>query len=454
MLLHLGLFTLISEGDVVFWGYVTVGLPGLMLGYFLLGTPALLLVVRFAGPGLRRLLALPPGLLENTIRATPYRFGFTAGALMAGLALMVAIWTQGGAAMRDWISNIRFPDAFVTGLAIQPEARQKLDALPFVTRTSPVGMYGVEIEDFGIKRVTRLKTFFVGFEPRSFFEMSGLTWVQGDPETAATAIERGGAVIVSREFLAAKGKGVGGTFTCWDGETEHSFDIVGVVASPGLEMIGDMYDVGAGFADQRIHAVFGGMKDLKEKFNSEAIRMIQLDLAPDADEAESLARIREELFPYGVLMAGSGREIKNELLRFVNTALYVSSMVAVFAMTVCCFGVANLIIAGVQARRFEFGVLRAVGAQPGLLTRLVLGEAALIALTACLLGTLMGVQGAFGGTRLNHLLWGIEVVAKPPPGPIAVGWGAIFALSILAAAPAIISLGRARPRELLGAVRG
>lgn len=452
--IHLGMFFVFHDPRWIFWVYFSLGLPGVMLGYFLLGVPCVLLAARLLGPIIDRVLVLPRGMLRRTIEATPYRFGFTSGAMMAGLGLMVAVWTQGSAVLRDWIDQIQFPDAFVAGLNMTPESQRLLDELPFVKATSSIAIQPVDTDGFGIKGMTALKTNFVAFEPTSFFKMTRLNWVQGDVETATRRLEAGGAVIVAREFLTAKGLGVGGTFVCRHEGKEHSFEIVGVVTSPGLEMVGNMFDVGDGFIEQSVHAVFGSRRDLKDKFHSDAVQMIQISLDPAVPDAEALSGIRARLISAGALAAGSGREIKSQIKAFVGTALFIVTAVGAFAMFVGCFGVANLIVAGVQARRFEFGVLLAVGATRGTLTRLVLGEAVVIAAVACLLGTMMGVQGAFAGNRIDRALWGLDVTPSPPPLPILGGWALVFAMTCGAAAPAVAALARRRPRELLAAVRG
>lgn len=453
--LHLGVFLGVRDATALFFAYVAMGLPALMLGYFLLGVPAMLLCTRLLGPLLERALFLPRHLLTRSVRSTPYRFGFTAGAMMAGLALMVAIWTQGGAAVRDWIDRIRFPDAFAVGLAMPPEAQDALRQLPFVTDTCAISLHPVETTAFGIRGLTRVNTFFVAFEPEPFFRMSTIRWVQGDPATAIPRLEQGGAVIVAREFLVARGMGLGGSFTCRD-ETgaEHTFEIVGVVESPGLEIANNFFDVGEDFTQQRVHAVFGSRKDLRERFGIDTIGLIQMTLSPDVPDEQAMARVREALLPYGVLNAASGRQVKQTIVKFVNTTLLVSTAVAIFCLLVAGFGVANLIIAGVHARQFELGVLRAVGAQRGLLARLVLGEALLVALAACVLGTLMGVQGAFGGIRLNAAMWGIDLSLRPPALPIALGWLFVASACAGAALPTALALLRKQPRELLHAVRG
>ncbi|HYF15291.1 MAG TPA: ABC transporter permease [Phycisphaerales bacterium] len=452
---HLTVFLTIKDPDRLMYSYLGAGLPSLMLGYFLLGVPAVLLVARIAGPIASRLMGIPAALLQRSIRATPYRFGFTAGAMMAGLALMVAIWTQGTGILRDWLQRFTFPDAFVVGLNMPPEALQKLAELPFVTDTSAVSLHPVETRAFGLQKVTRVKTFFVAFEPAPFFRMSNVEWIEGDEDEAIARLERGGAVIVAREFRVARGMGVGGTFTCWDDAgNRHDFEIVGIVSSPGLEIANEFFDVGKDFTEQRVHAVFGSRADLRDRFGVETIGLIQASLSPDVPDSEAIPKIRETLAPYGILNAGSGRELREQITGFARTALVISSSVAVFAMVVAAFGVANLVIAGVHARRFEFGVLRAVGAPAGLLPRLVLAEAGVIALAACTLGTLMGVQGVFGGLQLNRVIWGIDFNILPPLGPIALGWLFEFAVCLGAAGPTALALARLRPRELLGAIRG
>lgn len=454
VLTHLGIFVALRDGELLFWSYVVVGLPALMAGYFMLGVPTAALVSRVLGGVIARGLGLPAVLLRRSVAATPYRFGFTAGAMMAGLALMVAIWTQGGSAVRDWLAKIEFPDAFVAGLNLTEESRRELEKLPFVRDTCAVALHPVETRVFGVGRMTSFKSFFVAFDPDAFFRMARLTWVEGDPETARRRLNEGGAVIVAREFLNAKGLGVGDEFVCWDQGREFRFEIVGVVASPGLEMVSKFFQVGEEFTDQSLHAVFGSRADLRDRFGSEMIGLIQMTLDPAIDDEEAMRQVRERLFAAGIIDAGSGRQIKQEITRFVESTLLVSSMVAVFAMFVACFGVANLIVAGVQTRQFEFGVLRAVGAERRVVTRLVVGEALVVALAACVLGTLMGVQGAFGGIRLNKLVWGVEMALLVPWREIAVGCGFVVVMTLGAAAPAVIALGRREPRELLGAMRG
>jgi putative ABC transport system permease protein len=371
---------------------------------------------------------------------------------------MVAIWTNGGAMLRDWLEKIEFPDAFISGIALPEEAQQRLEALPIVERTAAVTLHPIETDVFGVRALQQYRTFFIAFEPRPFFEMTRLMWIQGDPDTALARLEAGGAVIVAREFLVAQGLGLGHTFTTrgHDG-SQHGFEIVGVVASPGLEVASKFFNVGETFADQAVHAIFGTREDLRRHFymgQEPPIHMIQIQFSQagvELGEERALEQIRIELLPYGLLDAGSGRQIKEQITVFATGGLYVFSTIAALVLLIACLGVANLVIASIESRRFELGVLRAVGAQRGLLARLILGETLLVALAAGVLGTLMGIQGSWAGQRLYSLLLGLSLELRPPPVPIAVGWGVLIVLTLLAAGPAVWRLNRRTARELLSA---
>lgn len=454
---HLAVVLVPSNSQFVFWTYVIAALPLMFVGYFLLGVAAVLTVSRALAPVVSGLLRIPRRLLLRGLGGTPYRYGFTAGAMMTGLALMVAIWTNGRAVLRDWIDAMEFPDAFVSGIPLSPQAKGVLDALPFVENSCAITREFVEVgadATLGVRGLQRYDTSFIGFEPQPFFEMTNLTWVEGSREYAQPRLEAGGAVLIAREFHVARGLGVGDTFTCTFNGKEFTFDIVGVVTSPGLDIASRFFNIGEEYTHQAVHSVFGSLKDLREKFRSDQTHILQVDLADGVDDMQAISAIRNALAPYGLLDAGSGRQLKERIHQFAKGTLMVFSCVAIVAMLVACFGVANLIAAAIDVRQFEFGVLRAVGAHRNMLARLVAGEALLVALSASLMGTVMGIQAALGGRRLYEALLGIQFDVRPPLMPILAGWATVVTLTLLAAAPAAVRLNRRRPRELLAVVKG
>ncbi|MCA9280003.1 MAG: ABC transporter permease [Phycisphaeraceae bacterium] len=446
--------TAIHDGQMMFWTYSTTGLPLLFLGYFLLGVPVTYIVATCIGPLLAHVFRLPKHMLVRSIESTPFRHGLTAGALMAGLALMVSIWTSGDSILRDWLGKLQFPDAFVSGIALMPEHQRMIEDLPFVTETCALSLTRVETDVFGIKALQDLKTTFVAFEPEPFFRMTNVKWIQGDEETAIRRLNEGGAVIVAKEFLLAKGLGVGDTFKCTFEDHDDTFEIVGVVASPGLELASRFFNIGADFHEQAMHAVFGSMADARTKFNVEASQLIQVTFTDDVDDDIAVATLRESLFDAGIIDAGSGRRIKETITTFASTTVLAFSVVAVVSMFVACFGVANIVMASIESRKFEFGILRAVGAMQAVLLRLVLCEAVLIAIAASILGTAMGLQASWAATRVHRLLHGLELQVRIPVLAILIGSTILLTLTLVAAMPAISRLGKTPPRELLASGRG
>ncbi|MBS0188768.1 MAG: ABC transporter permease [Planctomycetes bacterium] len=460
--IHFLVVTLNTDADRLFFLYVLVGLPCMFVGYFLLGVPAVAGVMLVAGGVIARILGVPRTLLERSIRRTPYRHGLTAGALMSGLAMMVALWTQGNAFARDWLGRIQFPDAFVTGLALTDASVDKLRSMPGITGASPLSLVRVSISGegasgLGVGALQQLKTAFIGFDADSFFKLMNVTWVQGDAATATRRLNEGGAVIVAREFLTSKGLGVGKKVRVSYQNRTAEFEIVGVVTSPGLDIVSNFFDLGDMYVDQAVSAVFGSRRDLRDKLlggNDPPTQIISLGLAKDANDEVVVASVRKDLYDSGVLDVGTGRMFKRLIEGAIGRSLYIVSAIAVMSMVVASLGVANLIVAAIESRRFEFGVLRAVGASAGMVCRLVLAEAIVVALAACLVGVAMGIQGSYGGVRLNAVIMGVELLLRPEARAIAVGCAILIVLTLAAAAPSVFALSRKQPRELLAAMKG
>jgi putative ABC transport system permease protein len=446
--------TIPDDGNVVFWSHTSFGAVFMLVGYFLLSAPLIAVIARLAGPLLGRALALPPRILPESVSTTPFRHGFTAGALMAGLGLMGNIWSVGDSILDDWLGGIEFPDAFVHSWAgLTPAQREKVERLPFVEETCAITLQQVGADIFGVQLLQDFDTNFVGFEPAPFFRMTKLTWVEGDPETALAALEAGGAILIAREFKVANNLGVGDTFTIEHQDESFTFDIVGVVASPGLDIAKRYFDVGQQYANQALHAVFGSRRDMVEKLGNDQIDFLQIDLSDEIDDREAIKQIRASLSGT-ILAAGSGREIKQTVYDIGRNTMFVLSSVSIAAIVIACFGVGNVIVAGIDARRREFGVLRAIGAERGTLARLVIGEVLLIGVTACILGALLSVQTSWTGVRMYTLLAGLDLSLRFPLVPLLVGAGILFALTLAAATPSVIALLRRTPRDLLSSTRG
>src|SRR5204862_7549478 len=127
-----------------------------------------------------KLLRLPRGMLRRSILTTPFRNGFTAGALMVGIAILVANWSEALTLLNDWIGTIKFADGFAfRSTGIPPDQQQAIAALPFVTDSVPIGYMPVKVIDrqiFGVQGLAPPSVTCVGFNPDQFFSMNAVTW--------------------------------------------------------------------------------------------------------------------------------------------------------------------------------------------------------------------------------------------------------------------------------------
>lgn len=450
------------------WGYVSVGVPLMVVGWFLLAVPLTLLVSSLLGPGVEVLCRLPKGLVTGAVFATPFRHGFTAGGLMLGFGVLIGPAGAGRGILGDWVEQIRFPDAFVmswTGL-------DKADLAWFAgqevfSNPCPIGLFGIRARMadlpsvdsagspdaplFGLAGMAPERVSYVSFEPNAFFAMTNIQWVQGDANEALRRLNEGGAILVAREFLTARAIGVGSKVILGPKDNEHEFEVVGVVASPGLDIATSFFGMQGEFYDQAIHCVFGSRADAIRCFGNERITLIQFEISGQVSDEEAEALVVKEL---GAVKFGTGRSITRFIDEIATRIIMLMQSIGLFGLAVASIGMANVMAANVSARRTEFGVLRSIGAGRWVVARLVLAEASLIGLSACAAGTLLGMHGASNAAHLYRILLGIGSVPEIPVDTISYGCCIVLFLCVLSCTPAVLGLLRQTPREMMDSASG
>lgn len=107
-----------------------------------------------------------------------------------------------------------------------------------------------------------------------------------------------------------------------------------------------------------------------------------------------------------------------DMLSFIDRALRISDAVrfgiSLIALIVGGLAVANTVMMGVFERTREFGTLRAIGARPGFVRRLVLTESLLLALAGGVGGLLLGLVGIWVVNVYTQRLAGIDAAALTP----------------------------------------
>ena len=436
-------------GQWVVWFWTYFGLPVTFVGCFLLGVPLLVLIAHGAAPALSKLLRLPRTLLRQSILATPIRHGFTGGTLMISLALLVAVWTMGRSLSSGWFGAIKMPDAFLFKFpSFTDEQRQAVRDTPAAAQVCPTTTFPVRVEgmQFGLKRISPPKTLFVGTDMESFVRMMDLDWREGDPRTALRRLAAGRALLVTREWSVAHGVGVGTTLVVKTLKGPVDFQVVGVIGSTGLDVAVHFFGVRRRFTDTSVSSVFGTLADAKRHFGVKAVNLLLVSLHDDIGDTEAVGQLTDAA-PGS--LAGTSREIRRRGGKGFDQMMAVAGTLAVGSLILACLGVGNLIVAEVTSRRFEFGVLRAVGARRGLLGRLVAGQTLIIALVGCVAGTILGVEFALIERGFHRRFVGLEYAPRLPWDVIAWGTLVVAGAALVAALPAIWWLMRQRPRALL-----
>ncbi len=452
----------VPDPDLRFTLYAFLGLPVLHLGYFLLAVPVFVIIARLLGPGLAALWRLPRPLVTGNLRSGSFRLGLTSGALMVGLSVLVSTWSNGLAIVNDFRERVRFADAFVmkTG-GIGSVEQDLISKMPGVAFASPIGYLPLRVavdQRLGTGDLSSPNVVCVGFNPREFLSLNRLDWIQGDPRTAIPQLEAGDSVLVAKEFLIARGLGVGDSISLGAEGDESTFKIVGVVGAAGLDMATGIFGVRNVYMEHAISCVFMDFDTVAEKYGTREAFIMQIDLDLPADPAaadaaeELLAEELRDKIPGAVF--ASGRNIKLLVEDIGGRILTVTASVAIAALLLACLGVGNVVAAGITARGFEFGVIRSVGGGPNVAPRLVLAEITAAALAAIVVGIALGVHLAWMGVGLYHDLAGLQLALAIPVLPTLIGSFAVLMAALLASIPASMSLRRRSPRALLASGRG
>ena len=397
--------------EAKFVTYTRVGIPMIFLGYTLLGPMLLSVFERFGARTLGLLMGIKPSLLRHTWSRTPWRAGAMIAALMIGVTLFTAVRGRGESILSSWVFPSKFPDLFLYSAA--PVSPQRIELLrkdhPQINDVTALAAFPVRMPEsvFKVGEVlSRTNTTFIAVDPQSFGNMVEMDFIQGDRATAYSKLAEGNYVFVSKEFYIARQLGVGDKlkFIASDGKTQE-FTIAAVVASNGMDMVKSYFDMRAVVQETSVSSVLGNVDDARKYFRLRDVNLLLANVHASTANNKATGELRDKLLSEG-FQSASSVEMKSSVKGLIRKVVDTMSIIAVGALCVASLGVANMVIASVHARRFEFGVLRAIGAGRWQLVRLVLAEVTLIGLVAGILGAGAGLHFTYMGTLVDRTLVG------------------------------------------------
>ncbi|HUO07360.1 MAG TPA: FtsX-like permease family protein [Phycisphaerae bacterium] len=420
------LWNLIPQKDARFFIYLFAGIPLIFIGWALLG-PAILVAAEWAGAHvLGRLFFIRPVLLRSAWSRTPWRASAMIAALMIGVTLLTAVRARGQSLLVSWVSPARVPDLLLYTVMdtvvdsfvpspLRPSPERRAETLmaehPEITIACPASSFPVKIKtDPGQSReiLSDAATHFVAVDPTAFPKVVEMEFVKGDRETALKQLADGAHIFVTEDFENHRHLTVGDklTLVAADGKPVD-FTIAAVVASTGMELVKNYFDMRTIFQEQAVSSVLGTLSDAKKYFRVREGSFILVNLDPAAHSSAKLGALRQQLAKDG-FQSVSAVELKVGIRKVITRVVDALSIIAFGALVVASLGVANMVIASVHARRYEFGVLRAVGAGRMQLIRLVLAEVSLIGIIAGVLGVAAGLHLAYMSTLVDFLLTGFQ----------------------------------------------
>lgn len=468
----LGIDPLLTR-QVKFYSHFALGLPGVMVGFFLLAPAFVWLIERLLG----RVIALVHGvrypLLRQQLAGGLWRAAGTAAALMVGLSVLVVMQTQGNSALAGWKLPTRFPDLFIVS-PFQPLDEKQvaiLDDVPGLRKGEvmplAIAAPGLRPGFWSITGVAILPdaTMFIGMDPDKAFELMELDFRDANGNSTRGAerkrmedyarekLKLGRHVIITEEFRQLKNLGIGDTImlkTTRSGEVPYT--VAGVVWSPGLDVIVGMYDLDKTFDQRTANSLFGTLEDARRDFGVEGYEFFVANAHYGAEREDVLNRIKEAVGKWS-MGAYDIRHIKHAIEEAFRQLLMLTSTVALAAMTVASLGVTNTLMASVRSRQWQFGILRSVGLTRGHLLRIVLAEAVLLGLIGVAMGVTAGLLMSINARALSATLIGYRPDIDIPWDIVGFGAAVIILIAVLASLWPAIATARQQPLALLQAGR-
>jgi putative ABC transport system permease protein len=414
LVLQAGLWLLIPSRDWRFYTYVGLGIPLIFTGWCLLAPGVLVFSERFGAGLVSRLFFVRPSLLRHAWSRTPWRAGAMIAALMIGVTLFTAVRARGQSILISWTTPARIPDLIIKSFSGISDKRLEMirQENPEFGDITMMDYFGVHLTG-GLFQLGALfgagETTFIAVDPPAMARMVELEYIQGDPATAVKQLTDGQHIFVSKEYHNVRKLGVGDklTFRAADGKPVE-FTIAAVVTSTGAELTKNFFDLRQGFSEQSVASVIGSLGDAHKYFKLGDPTIMLVNVKPEYSQPEQVKSLLKRLdAPASGLHSVSSTELKTSLSNLIKRIMNGMTVIALGALCMASLGVANMVIASIHAKRFEFGVLRAIGAGRWQLVRLVLAEVTLIGIVAGVLGAAAGFHFAFMATQIDWLLVGL-----------------------------------------------
>ncbi|MGH2521192.1 MAG: ABC transporter permease [Anaerolineales bacterium] len=377
-------------------------------------------------------------LAEGNLSRQPTRAAVTASTTMIALAILLMAVSMLSSISLTFIDMLQHslgsdyllvpPSIAVWGLDVGAKSTLADDLR---------AVEGVEVVStlrFAATQINNVAVGLLGIEPQAYNQTSGLTFIEGDPETAFRELENGRGMIINGLLGASAGVKMGDEVTLLTPTGEVAYKVVGI-ASDYLNA-----KTTTGYISQaNVATDFGRTEDV----------FFQINLKPGADRAAVEAQFKQALQPYPQFKLISGQEFFEQ-----NKGIFDAVFAGMYAMVVflaipSLIAMVNTLAIGVLERTREIGTLRAVGATRAQIRTVVLAEALILAAIGTAFGLLSGLYLGYMATSAFEALGFPVAYIFPATGVVvAIAVGLLFG-----AVAAVLPARQAARLEIVQALR-
>lgn len=325
------------------------------------------------------------------------RTGLTVGALVIGLAAVVALGSVSGSARATadrWVGSI-LPGGHAVRLGVPDEVENVRATFEGITGTRSAAPI-VELPAVALVGDAQREVALAGIDPTVYQDEGALIFVAGRRSSAFQALRDGGAVLVPEPMAERDGLAVGDALQlARPGEEAQAFQVAGVIA----------YSLPARTNDG---ALLLSLADARDRFGATQASLWALvpqEGIPDAAYREAVAETARGLAAEPLTAA----DLASDLGRTLDRVIGLFDVLALLAVLIGALGIVNTLAVGVVERAREIAILRSHGMTVGQVQAMVVAEAAII--------------GAVGGIAAvgTGLLVGWATVSLGAPRDFAAG---------------------------------
>jgi len=420
-------------------------------------------------------------MIRRELSGNASRVVAVAVALSVGGGLFVTMQIWGYSMLDPFLPGRRSPDAFAAFLpnGLRSEIVEELKNLPMIDESKfmPVAVEQAAFAEGSVPDDARKSQFanvvFFGVDVAKAFEgetpFVGMRFRQGKPNEAFEAMKYGRGVVVTDsltvDYALKLGDKLKVTHPREPGKTLE-YPIVGVVSFPGWQWLSKTGGVrrnfgrsgGIVFAREGIIADDYQI-DRSSYFWFDAKQGEKIDYAATEAACDLLARKNLKL---DMEEKGTSREqtayvklstresLTNSISRRADSVIWGLSKTPLTTLIIASIAVVGAIANSVRARRWQFGVMRALGLTRSAIIRAILVEAILIGGVAAITSFTFGFLAAQGALKLGRSMFGtVDPPLILPVEGLGVGFVLTLALCLFAALYPAIKTGRTETLKLL-----